>query len=216
MFSFGGIAEEDREIEGLLKDEDRRGVYEQRGRRSAMYVDVGDVRILDIPIPITMERDSKSYLKCTPLASLVKLSLTGQARRMINDVASNVGIIDEDVFYKNYPMVRVDTSIQIAIQGIGKERTKGWAVIPIYLQGMDTKLGTPCTVRTYIEVHLIWDFKPGLLIGLDVITDYGIQVDIQGGKASIPHQQFEYTLETGRSPRSSVLVKVAKAMEILG
>jgi len=74
-----------------------------------MYIDVGDVRILDIPMPITMERNGKSYLKCTSLASSVKLSPAGQARRMINNVASNAGIIDEDVFYKNYPKVRVDT-----------------------------------------------------------------------------------------------------------
>jgi len=89
-------------------------------------------------------------------------------------------------------------------------------VIPIYLQGRDTKLGTPCTARIYIEVHLIRDFKPGLLMGLDAITDYGIQMDIQGGRASIPHQQFEYALETSRAPRSSVLVKVAKVTEIPG
>jgi len=89
-------------------------------------------------------------------------------------------------------------------------------VVPIYLRGTDTATGTPCTARIYIEVHLVRNFKPGILIGLDAITDYGIQMDIPRGTASIPHQQFEYALETGVSPRSSVFVKVAKATVIPG
>jgi len=135
---------------------------------------------------------------------------------MINDVASNAGIIDEDLFYKSYPTVRVDTFIQIAIHGIGRKRTKGWAVVTVCLQGTDTKLGIPYMASIYIEVYLVRNFKPGILMGLDAITDYSIQVDIPGGKASIPHQQFEYVLETKVSPRSSVLVKVARATVIPG
>jgi len=126
MFSFSGDVGDAREREAPLKDGDRGGADVAGDiRRSAVYVDVGDARILDIPVPFTIGGDGRNYLKCTPLASWVKLSPGGTDRRLINDVASNAGIIDEDLFYKSYPTVRVDTSTQIAIQGIGRERTKG-------------------------------------------------------------------------------------------
>jgi len=110
---------------------------------------------------------------------------------------------------------------RISIKDVGERRTVGWAVIPICLEGFnvrtDLEKAKPTLARIHMEVHIMRKFEPGILLGLDALRDYNIDLDLVNMMARVRHWGFEYPLAYARKPaRASVLVKTAKAITIPG
>jgi len=72
-----------------------------------------------------------------------------------------------------------------SVSGVGTNKTSGYAIVPIQFNCI--RNGNICEkLQADIEVHLMEDFPPGLVIGLDFLCDYGMELNIAKKIASFP------------------------------
>ncbi|MDB5851807.1 MAG: hypothetical protein JWP29_5559 [Rhodoferax sp.] len=175
------------------------------------YIALEGKSVLSVDIPKNSVGAGISYMRFLPLAAMGRMKLGGKRCLILMDPCSNASLIDEELFYKSYPEGKVTSAGRMEIQGVGKKSTLGWAVVPVFLEGYDTRTkDAPILARLHIEVHLIKNFKPGLLFGMDALSDYGVELDLVKRSATLRHYDFRYNLIYSRAFNDSP-VKVSVA-----
>lgn len=170
---------------------------------------------LDRPKPF--KADGKSYLRCSPMSTKVRLgSSKSIEEKGLVDPCSNTGIINKRTFDKYYPNEKINPVIN-EIKGVGRKKTIGWAIIPIFIDCIDED-DIECCVEFDIEVYVVEYFAVPLLIGLDALKDYGIELSTNFLAGSIPTEGnnllFPLSCDSGRY--QSVLVKSSERIVIPG
>jgi hypothetical protein len=152
-----------------------------RGSQSSPNSDKEDtdqIKIRKLERPRQLTGDGKSYLRCSPLAAKFRLgsaSLHEEPVPGLTDVCSNVGLIDKNLLQKHYPDTPIHPTCR-KVSGVGEKTTIGFSVIPLWLECRDDNKKERILVEFDVEVHVLEAFAPGLLIGLDAIRDYGIDI----------------------------------------
>ncbi|KAF8439650.1 hypothetical protein BGX38DRAFT_1144652 [Terfezia claveryi] len=159
----------------------------------------------------------RNYLKTVPLSSSVRIGDPTQSpRRMLNDVCSNISLIDHKTLIENYPNTIINAETRVEIHGIGRSGTIGFCSIPIWLEGYQGDINSQerCLIEIEAEFHVLEDFSYGILLGVDALTDYGIDLMISKGRACA--EGFSYDVEYTDSKFRSVLVRLKEDMTVGG
>jgi hypothetical protein len=167
-------------------------------------------RKVHLEIPTTFPRNSQNYTKCSPLAAT--LGFGASQVKYLMDPNSDTSIVEARLLKAAYLDATVNDSVQISIHGVGQSSTMGWIVLPVTIQATDDH--SPNEVELDIEFHVMKDFAPGLLLGLDTIIDYDIDLclsDLEGSARG-----YKFALDAPYRPFRSVLVKTAKKIRVLG
>jgi hypothetical protein len=173
------------------------------------------IQILKLERPKQLRGDGQSYLRCTPLAAKFRLGGPRETERPgLVDVCSNIGLIDKELFLERYPNTTVHESSR-KVNGVGSVHTAGFAVIPVWLECRREGSRTSILAEFDVEIHLVPDFAPGFLLGLDAIKDY--EMDILTGTMTGRLNNLEFPLFTHASPRfSNVRIFTAQKFTIPG
>ena len=156
----------------------------------------------------------RNYINCAPLSSKVRLgSPTDQPCKILNDVCSNISLIDSELLTKRYPNSELDATIKLDVKGIGKAQTMGHVKIPLWLEGAKDN-GERCLIKLEGEFHIVKNFEYGILMGIDMITDYGIDLHISKNQAVLP--RFSYEIESVKTKFQSVLIRVKSDLTVQG
>jgi hypothetical protein len=172
--------------------------------------DANGPRRVRLDIPLALPRDGRNYTKCAPLSATVSFG-AGNAKCLM-DPDSNTSIVDFDKLRASYPDVVVNDSVQIAVHGVGQASTVGWVVLPVTIHARDAD--GPVNVEMDVEWHVMRNFKPGLLLGLDTMIDYDIDLclsDLTGTAHG-----FRFDLDVPYRPFRSVLVKTSRKVTVPG
>jgi hypothetical protein len=141
---------------------------------SDIKTDRAQIRRLERPPQLS--GDGKSYLRCSPLAAKFRLgSASSDEVPGLTDVCSNVGLIDKALLHKHYPGRSIFPTSR-KISGVGETTTIGFTVVPLWLECRDDTTKERVFAEFDVELHVLESFKPGLLIGLDAIRDYSIDI----------------------------------------
>lgn len=129
----------------------------------------------------------------------------------MTDICSNTSLLDSDIFEKNHPGSKLN-KMTAKISGIGSRSRLGWTAIPIWIDCMNQARRTE-KVQMDVEFHVIHEFTGKLLIGLDAILDYGIDISAVRKEARLgdlifplfspPHQKFR-TVKVKSSERVTI------------
>ena len=132
---------------------------------------------------------------------------------MLNDICSNVSLIDSDKLRILYLHIKPNDNIKLELKGIGKTLTMGYVKIPLWVEGTGDN-GQCCLIMLEGEFHIIDDFEHGILIGIDMLTYYGIDLHISKRKATLPG--FSHDIESTNMKFQSVLLRVKHDLTIHG
>jgi len=111
--------------------------------------------------PSQLRGDSKSFLQSTPLHCYVRAGELGPTKAL-TDPCSNVGLMDLALFRRGYPTIGIHP-LTASVSGIGTNKTSGYAIVPIQFDCVRNG-NTHEKLQADIEVHLVEDFPPGLVI----------------------------------------------------
>jgi hypothetical protein len=161
-------------------------------------------RKVRLDIPLALPRDGRNYSKCSPLSATVTFGKI--KRQCLMDPDSNTSIIDFDALRQSHPEAVINDSVQIAVQGVGQASTVGWVVLPVTMHASDAN--GPIDVEMDVEWHVMRNFKPGLLLGLDTMIDYDIDLCLSRLEGST--HGYKFALDVPYRPFKSVLVKVSR------
>ncbi|KAE8268324.1 hypothetical protein A4X09_0g4016 [Tilletia walkeri] len=75
------------------------------------------------------------------------------------------------------------------VQGIGSSHTLGWATLSIFLHAVDPH-GKHVHLEFEQDFHVLPDFPPGLCLGLDFISAYGMSISPARGRGRIDRYTF--------------------------
>jgi hypothetical protein len=185
-------------VAGTGDDRDTGGTAQETPRR------------IRLDIPMAIPRDGRNYTKCSPLSATVTCGR--QKQKCLMDPDSNTSIIDFDLFRKSFPDAEINESVQISVHGVGKSSTMGWSVLPIIVHARDA-IG-PVDLELDVEWHVMRDFKPGLLLGLDTMIDYDIDLCLSELTGST--RGFKFGLDIPYRPFRSVLIKTSHRVVVPG
>ncbi|KAA8893202.1 hypothetical protein FN846DRAFT_896187, partial [Sphaerosporella brunnea] len=182
---------------------------------SSPQTDQAQIRKLERPPQLV--GDGKSYLRCTPLAAKLHLgSPLAAEKAALLDVCSNIGLIDRALFHSAYPEITVHPSSRL-ISGVGTAKTSGFAVIPVWMDCWDRVNNTRVTTEFDIEVHLVESFAPGLLLGLDAIRDYQMDLLTSSMSGHIEYAGLSFPLYSHAAPKfQKVRVFTSQKVTIAG
>jgi hypothetical protein len=121
--------------------------------------------------------------------------------KALTDPCSNIGLIGMTLFRRAYLRTRIQP-LTASVSGVGTNKTCGFTVVPIRFDC--TRNGALERVQANMEVHLVESFPLGLVLGLDFLYDYGVELDIGRKTASFP---TGHTTKLA-SPPSSQLAEV--------
>jgi hypothetical protein len=172
--------------------------------------DANGPRRVRLDIPLAVPRDGRNYTKCAPLSATVSFGTADT--KCLMDPDSNTSIVDFDKLRASYPDVVINDSVQIAVHGVGQASTVGWVVLPVTIHARDAD--GPVNVEMDVEWHVMRNFKPGLLLGLDTMLDYDIDLclsDLTGTAHG-----FRFDLDVPYRPFRSVLVKTSRKVTVPG
>jgi hypothetical protein len=167
-------------------------------------------RKVRLEIPLTLPRDGRGYTKCSPLAAT--LGFGERQLKCLMDPDSNTSIVDLKTLRACYPDASINESVQMSVHGVGKASTMGWVVLPVTLTAKDAH--GPVDVELDVEFHVMQDFTPGLLLGLDTMLDYDIDLCLSRLEGSV--REYKFALDAPYRPFRSVLVKAAKKVTVPG
>ena len=78
------------------------------------------------------ELNGRNYIKTTLLISTARIgSPSGRTQKVLNDVCSNISLIDYDLVKECYPDMTIHDDMLVKVNGIGRTRTLGHCKIPI-------------------------------------------------------------------------------------
>jgi hypothetical protein len=153
--------------------------YTRGSPTSPSFSDKADqIQIRRLERPRQLSGNGKSFLRCSPLAAKFRLGSafsTSDEVPGLTDVCSNVGLIEKALLEKHYPGRSIFPTRR-KISGVGETTTIGFTVVPIWLECRDDTTKKPILAEFDVELHVLESFAPGLLIGLDAIRDYGIDI----------------------------------------
>jgi hypothetical protein len=172
--------------------------------------DANGTRRVRIDIPLALPRDGRNYTKCAPLSATVSFG-DGNVKCLM-DPDSNTSIVNFDRLRMSYPDVVINDSVRISVHGVGQASTVGWVVLPVTIHARDA-LG-PVDVEMDVEWHVMRNFKPGLLLGLDTMIDY--DMDLCLSKLEGSTHGYKFALDVPYRPFKSVLVKVSRQFVVPG
>lgn len=154
-----------------------------------------------------------NYMKCSPLTSTGHIGSTSRSPQdILNDVCSNVSLMDLILFNERYPNVKIDTTHTIKVDGIGQSATIGHCRIPVWMKGHNAN-GKACLIKMDIEFHLIENFEHRVLLGMDTLSDYGIDFHLSIGKARLGPLSYPITYN---QKSKTVLIHVKENTTIYG
>ena len=152
-------------------------------------------------------------MKCCPLTSTGCIgSISAMARNILNDVCSNVSLMDLALFNTCYDHLKMDTSHMVGVHGIGRATTTGHCKAPIWMEGHDSE-GKPCLIKMDVEFHLIENFAHGVLLGIDTLSDYGIDLFLSSKKALLG--PLSYPIDYNQKFKS-VLIRAKDDITVYG
>lgn len=158
-----------------------------------VYYKTNKLKVITPSAP-TPTGDGREYMKSTPLSSVARMgSEDGPTMTVLNDTCSNTSLMDRQTFKKFYPHAIINTSVRIDISGIGSAKSIGYSTVPIFMCGNDEE-GQPALIKMECEFHLLDHFKPLILIGIDVLKRYSVDISITTNKAILPN---DVTYPTG-------------------
>lgn len=141
-------------------------------------------RYIQLPTPKNLDGSGRSFLRCSLMSAKFRTgSSEGSEVMDLTDIYSNTGLIDEELFLSSYPKATTHPWVT-NLTGVGEKTTVGWAVVPIYVDCTDSNSLT-VNVEFDVELHIVKNFPAGLLIGLDAILDYDIDISMGHREASI-------------------------------
>jgi hypothetical protein len=167
-------------------------------------------RRVRLDIPLALPRDGRNYTKCAPLSATV--SFGAESTKCLMDPDSNTSIVDFDKLQASYPDVVINDSVQISVHGVGQASTVGWVVLPVTFHARDAS--GPVDVEVDVEWHVMRNFKPGLLLGLDTMIDYDMDLCLSKLEGSM--HGYTFALDVPYRPFKSVLVKVSRRFVVPG
>jgi hypothetical protein len=172
--------------------------------------DANGPRRVRLDIPLALPHDGRNYTKCAPLSATV--SLGAADTKCLMDPDSNTSIIDFDKLRASYPDVVINDSVQISVHGVGQASTVGWVVLPVTIHARDA-FGA-VDVEMDVERHVMRNFKPGLLLGLDTMIDYDMDLCLLKLEGST--HGYKFALDVPYRSFKSVLVKVSRRVVVPG
>ncbi|KAF8439658.1 hypothetical protein BGX38DRAFT_1273241 [Terfezia claveryi] len=191
------------------------GEHEERDPTTTNETNDSKQKIFSAVRSKELTKPRRNYLKTSPLSSRGHIgSPHSNAIDILNDVCSNVSLIDVDTFRKNYPNVPIDTSHVLNIHGIGVSSSVGHCRIPVWMEG--TKGSEKCLIQILVEVHLVEKFSHQLLLGLDTLVDYGVDLLVTKGIATMSGGEFSYPVSSINTKFRSVFIRVRENVSIFG
>jgi hypothetical protein len=167
-------------------------------------------RKVRLEIPMTLPRDGHGYTMCSPLAAT--LGFGGPQLKCLMDSDSNTLLVDLTTLRSCYPDASINETVQMSVHGVGKVATMGWVVLPMTLTAKDAD--GPVDVELEVEFHVMQNFTPGLLLGLNTMLDYDIDLCLSRLEGSV--REYMFALDAPYRPFRSVLVKAAKKVTVPG
>jgi hypothetical protein len=166
---------------------------------SSMKTDQLQIRKLERPKQLL--GDGRSYLRCSPLAAKFRLGTPHSTEIAgLTDVCSNVGLMEESLFRLYYPREKIHDATR-KVSGVGDAITIGFAVIPLWLECRDDTTGENIIAEFDIEVHILKNFSPGLLLGLDALRDYEIDIATSKMSGHFRSQGLSFPLFSHSAPK---------------
>ena len=148
----------------------------------------------------------RNYMKYTPLSSKATIGTRVEKFQydVLNDMCSNITLMDIDLFKMNYPEFDIKTN-QVNIIGISLASTLGHCRVPIWMEGYNVAIGMKYLIKMVVEVHLRNNFAHSLLLGMDTLQDYSIEFSLSEGMANVG--EFRYEINHARTRFRTVLVR---------
>jgi len=160
----------------------------------------------------------RNYLKTSPLSLQGRIgSYDSASIPILNDVCSNVSLMDAGTFRSNYPTTPIEVSYQLDIRGIGSSFSIGHAQVQIWMEGfrhVNGLLGTQALIEMTVEIHLVENFGHQLLLGMDMLKDYGIDFLVTKNTAMMSGGEFTCPVSSVNAKFRSVLVRAKKDVSI--
>ena len=148
----------------------------------------------------------RNYIKCAPLSFKAWLgSPINKLYKILNDVCSNVSVIDSDKLRILYPHIKPNDDVKLEVKGIGKTLTMGYVKIPLWVEVIGDNRQR-CLIMMEGEFYVVYDFEYGIMIGMDMVTDYRIDLHISKNKAIRP--RFSYDMKSTNMKFQSIPVNV--------
>jgi hypothetical protein len=202
------------------------GVANGRSLESELHINTSNesetVLVLPPSRPTMLKGDGFSYLRASPLHAKIRLgNANGEITNALTDVDSNVGLIDLELLRASYPDVRINESHSAMVKGVGKTKAMGFVVVPVWVDGLAPPDGTgyrkPIKVQTDVEFHVVKDFVAKVLLGLDYILDYSIDLSLPNRLATFGRYGITFQLHCPPHRRfQSVRVFCAKDVTVPG
>jgi hypothetical protein len=200
------------------------GVANGRSLESELHINTSNESetVLVLPRPTMLKGDGFSYLRASPLHAKIRLgNANGEITNALTDVDSNVGLIDLELLRASYPDVRINESHSATVKGVGKTKAMGFVVVPVWVDGLAPPDGTgyrkPIKVQTDVEFHVVKDFAAKVLLGLDYILDYSIDLSLPNRLATFGRYGITFQLHCPPHRRfQSVRVFCAKDVTVPG
>jgi len=163
---------------------------------------------------------AQNYHKTSLLSSQGRIgSYDSTSIPILNNVCSNVSLMEAGTFRSSYPTTPMDVSHPLDIQGIGSFSSAGHAQVQIWMQGFRHEKRLPRTqalIEMTVEVHLVENFRHQLLFRLDTLKDYGIDFLVMKNTATMASGEFTYPVSSVNTKFWSVLVRAKEHMSIFG
>jgi hypothetical protein len=169
-------------------------------------------RKVRLDIPLALPRDGRNHSKFSPLSATDSCGETSQRQRCLMDPDPNTSIMDFDLFRQAFPTSSINESVKILVSGVGQSSTMGWAVLPMTIHPEDG--AGPVDLEIDVQWHVMRNFKPGLLLGLNAIIDYDIELWLSKLQGLL--RTFTFRLDVPYRPFRSVLIKTRRKAIVPG
>ncbi|SOV01665.1 uncharacterized protein UDID_18167 [Ustilago sp. UG-2017a] len=102
------------------------------------------------------------------------------------DTGATLSIIDEWLAHKLHLLLLQGPSIQV--NGVGHDRSLGFAMLAFSIQGR--KNDNLVSLCSSADFHILSNFSPGILLGLDIIRATSMVIDVCLGRSHIQDNSF--------------------------
>ncbi|KAI5805615.1 hypothetical protein DFH27DRAFT_651949 [Peziza echinospora] len=126
----------------------------------------------------------KSFLRTSPLFAFARLGHGMTRVKALQDVCSNASLIDADLLKELHPEI-IPNLDSVNISGIGSGFTSGFCTIPLWIEGSTD--GTKCLIKFDVDFHVVESFGGKVLLGIDALLKYNVELFPCKGYAAISH-----------------------------
>ncbi|SOV08666.1 uncharacterized protein UDID_17686 [Ustilago sp. UG-2017a] len=122
----------------------------------------------------------------------------GQPRLSLIDTGATLFIIDEKIAHKLHLLPLKGPSVHV--NRVGHNRSLGFTTLAFLVQGRRDV--DPVLLCSSADFHVLSDFGPGILLGLDIICSAGLVINISSGRAHIQDVSFPIYNSKGKTMSS--------------